>query len=128
VAQYQEQFTATPAPAAAESTADAPSTDTGEVPAALAPQPSAVHEPPSPIKDFAAKDSSERTAKPKLANAPTAPPFVTHATPSATPSEAKDVDNYIWGAMVVVAIMSLLAFSIARILIKQGKVWEKVMR
>jgi hypothetical protein len=50
--------------------------------------------------------------------------FVGHEAPS----EAKDLDNYVWGAMIIVAIMSLFVFTIARILIKQGRVWDKVMR
>jgi hypothetical protein len=134
VAQYQEQFSATPAAAGSKPDApSAPSTEAGEVPAVSTPQPSAPQEAPPAAKDLAAKDlatgdSSHETAKPKAAAAPIVRPFAAHATPFATPSEAKDVDNYIWGAMVVVAIMSLLAFSIARILIKQGKVWDKVMR
>jgi hypothetical protein len=139
VAQYQDQINAMPAPAESKpDSLSAPSTLAGEVPAVSTPQPSASQQTPPAAKDLAAKDlatkdlatgdSSQGTAKPKAATAPIMRPFVPYAAPSATSSEAKDVDNYIWGAMVVVAIMSLLAFSIARILIKQGKVWEKVMR
>jgi hypothetical protein len=129
VAQYQEQFTATPTPAAEESKPDAPSTDAGEASTAPNPQPSATHEAPSATRDLATKDlattsSSQEPATPKAASAPIARPFSAHATPS----EAKDLDTYIWGAMTVVAIMSLLGFSIMRILVKQGRVWDRVMR
>ena len=129
VAQYQEQFTATPTPAAEESKPDAPSTDAGEASAAPIPQPSATHEAPSAARDLATKNlattsSSQEPATPKAASAPIARPFSAHATPS----EAKDPDTYIWGAMTVVAIMSLLGFSIMRILVKQGRVWDRVMR
>jgi hypothetical protein len=125
VAQYQEQFTATPTPAEEESKPDVPSTDAGEASTAPNPQPSAAaHEAPSAARDLATTRSSQEPATPKAAGAPIARPFATHATPS----EAKDLDDYIWGAMTVVAIMSLFGFSIARMLIKQGRVWDKVMR
>jgi hypothetical protein len=75
-------------------------------------------------KDLTTNDSSRQATKPKMTSAPIARPFATHATPA----EAKDLDDYIWGAMTVVAIMSLLGFSIMRILIKQGRVWDRVMR
>jgi hypothetical protein len=129
VAQYQEQFTATPTPAAEEPKPDAPSTDAGEASTTPNPQPSATQEAPSAARNLATKDlattsSSQEPATPKAASAPIARPFSAHATPS----EAKDLDSYIWGAMTVVAIMSLLGFSIMRILIKQGRVWDRVMR
>lgn len=134
VAQYQEQFNATPTAAAEESKSDAPSTNAGEASTAPSPQPSAAPEAPTAARDLAAKDlatkdsattrSSQEPATPKAASAPIARPFATHATAS----EAKDLDDYIWGAMTVVAIMSLFGFTIARILIKQGRVWDKVMR
>jgi hypothetical protein len=125
VAQYQEQSTATPTPAAEASKLDAPSTDAGEASTAPSPQPfAATHEAQSAAGDLATTRSSQEPATPKAASAPIARPFATHATPS----EAKDLDDYIWGAMTVVAIMLLFGFSIARILLKQGRVWDKVMR
>jgi hypothetical protein len=128
VAQYQEQSTTASAPASApsaeESKPDAPSTDAGEVPSASIPQPSVTHEASSATKDSATNRPLEHVAKPKAAGNAIARPFAAHETSS----DAKDLDNYIWGAMVVVAIMSLFAFTIARILIKQGRVWDKVMR
>jgi hypothetical protein len=124
VAQYQEQFTAAPPPAVEEAKPDAPSTDAGEVPGAPIPQPSVTHETPSATKDLATNHPPENVAKPKAAGIPRTRPFATHETPS----QAKDLDNYIWGAMFIVAIMSLFGFAIARILIKQGGVWDKVMR
>jgi hypothetical protein len=129
VAQYQEQSTTATAPPAEGSKPDTPSTDAGEVSTAPTPQPSATHEAPPAAKDLATKDlttndPSRQATKPKMASAPIVRPFATHATPA----EAKDLDDYIWGAMTVVAIMSLLGFSIMRILIKQGRVWDRVMR
>jgi hypothetical protein len=130
VAQYQEQSTTAPAPPSApsaeESKPDAPSTDAGEVSSASIPQPSVTHEASSATKDSATatNHSSENVAKPNAAGTAIARPFAARET---TP-EAKDLNNYIWGAMVVVAIMSLFGFTIARILIKQGRVWDKVMR
>lgn len=128
MAQYQEQSTTAPAPASAPSTEesrpDTPSTDAGEVPGASIPQPSVTHETPSATKDSATNHSSEDVAKANAAGTAIARPFAARET---TP-EAKDLDNYIWGAMIVVAIMSLFGFTIARILIKQGRVWDRVMR
>jgi hypothetical protein len=129
VAQYQEQSTAAspsaPAPSAEESKPDAPSTDAGEIPNATIPQPSVVHEAPSATKDSAPHHPSEDIAK---ANAAATPPMAQSFVGHEAPSEAKDLDNYVWGAMIIVAIMSLFVFTIARILIKQGRVWDKVMR
>jgi hypothetical protein len=128
VAQYQEQSTGAPAPPSApsaeEAKPDAPSTDAGEVPSASIPQPSVTHEASSATKNSATNHASENVAKPNAAGTAIARPFAARETTS----EAKDLDNYIWGAMVVVAIMSLFGFTIARILIKQGRVWDKVMR
>jgi hypothetical protein len=134
VAQYQEQLNATPTPAAEEPKPDSPSADAGGASTAPSPQPSAAPEGRSAARDLATKDlatkdlattgSSQEPATPKASSAPIARPFATHATPS----DAKDLDDYIWGAMTVVAIMSLFGFTIARILIKQGRVWDKVMR
>jgi hypothetical protein len=127
-AQYQEQFTAPQAPAsappAAASKPDALSTDAGEVESATIPQPSVTHEASSTTKDSATNHPPEDVVKPRAVDTPIARPFATHAVPS----ESRDLDNYIWGAMTVVAIMSLLGFSVARIFIKQGRVWDKVMR
>lgn len=131
VAQYQEQSTAasTSAPSAEERKPDAPSTDAGEPPNATIPQPSArheaaMHEAPAATNDSAPHHPSEDIGKANAAGAPVAQPFAGREAPS----DAKDVDNYIWGAMTILAIMSLFGFTIARILIKQGRVWDKVMR
>ena len=117
VAQSQEQPTAAQAPAVEESKPEAPSADGGEPPSASTAQPSAIHETPS-----ATKESPKYAAKPNVPGAPIARPFATYEPPS----EAKDLDAYIWGAMIIVAIMSLLGFSIAKIIIKHGRVWDRV--
>ena len=129
VTQYQEQSAAAPAPSAEESRPDAPSTDAGEVPSASIPQPSVTREAPSAAKNLATKnlpthDSAQEIAKSIAVGSPIARPFVAHEASS----DAKDLDYYIWGAMIVVTIMSLFGFAIARILVKQGRVLDKVMR
>jgi hypothetical protein len=126
VAQYQEQSAAAPpsAPSAEERKPDGPSTDAGAVPNATIPQPSTIHQVPSATKDSAPHHPSEDITKANAADAPVAQPFAEREAPS----DAKDVDNYVWGAMTILAIMSLFGFTIARILIKQGRVWDKVMR
>jgi len=117
IAQSQDQSTAAQAPAVEESKPEAPSTD-GPASGSTA-QPSVAHETPS-----ATEEPSKNLSKPNVAVAPIARPFATHATPT----EAKDLDTYIWGGMIIVAIISLLGFLIAKITIKHGRIWDRVMR
>jgi len=126
VPQSQDQSTAAQAPTAEESKPEVPSTVRSELPSVSPAQPSVSTGQPSVTDEAppATKDSSKNVVNPILPEAPTQRPFVTYETPS----EAKDLDTYIWGATLIVAFISFLGFSIAKIVIKQGRVWDRVMR
>jgi len=98
IAQAQAPSTAAQTPAVEESKPE----DGGRPPNAPTP-PSSTNETPS-----ATKDSSRDASHPEGPSAPTALPSPTIETQS----EGKYLDNYIWGAVLAVVIVSLFGFSI----------------
>jgi hypothetical protein len=102
IAQAQAPSTAAQSPAVEETKPEVPSTDGGKPPNAPTP-PSSTNETPS-----ATKDSLKDASHPEGPSAPTALPSPTIETQS----EGKYLDNYMWGAVLAVVIVSLFGFSI----------------
>ena len=102
IAQAQAPSTAAQTPAVEESKPEVRSTDGGKPPNAPTP-PSSTNETPS-----ATKDSSSDASHPEAPSTPTTLP----SGKNETQSEGKYLDNYIWGAVLAVVIVSLFGFSI----------------
>jgi hypothetical protein len=116
VAQSQAPNAAMRAP---ESKPEVPSKGDGELPSAPTALPSVTNEASS-----APKDQSRVAAEPKVvpepkvvSSTPATQPVVTNETPS----EAKDLDSNIWGAVLIVTGVSLFGFSAAKTLSRRRK-------
>jgi hypothetical protein len=108
-AQLQEPFGVAHAPNIEDTRPELPPQVGGEVPGALAAQPSVKSNTPS-----AAKDSSRNVAERREPGTPITEPSVTNRIPS------QDPDNYRSGVVFIVMIVSLFSFSLAISLSKNG--------
>ena len=109
VAQSQEPLTPAQAPAAGISKPDTLLRNGDELPSAPTAQPSVKTETP-----VAAKDSSARVADANVPSTPTTPASVTKETLG-----AKDLDQYKWGAAIIVMIAWLLIVLFGKTLIRR---------
>jgi len=107
VAQSQEPSTVPQAPAVEKAKPEVQSRDGGEASASTA-QSSVTNE-----TRLATSDSSSGIAQPGN-------PTVQSSVTNETPLEPKDVDSYIWGAALIVIIVPLFGFLIAKMLSNMG--------